>query len=480
MKKRVIFIALAGFFVSAMIIAGARYFLPRYVEEPAPVPETNLSPDEISNEAFAELFPDQYNSFMAGYEEGASDPTSKFEEDEQPMLPILYNGSAFAKDYNNPNGHAHAVEDANNSARMDDEVGGGCLTCKSSAAPTLIHEMGDAYYDTANYWTEVYPAAEEMGHSSIGCSDCHDPVTMELQVTRPHFEEGMEAQGVHMDEASEDEMRNYVCGQCHVTYYMPSNESGEPTSKPVLPLAGGYSANDMFAYFQTDEVKATFSQDYISNISGAQMYKPRHPDYETYMQSTHGQLGVDCADCHMPVVENEDGETYTSHSMSSPLMDMEASCAQQEGCHRKQDIPNLETTMVRKSEDYNELLLETEDVLATAHYYVNKLITSGADEEVIADCQKALSYSQWLWDYTASENSDGLHAFDVQMNNLEQSLDVSNSVIKTATKELERLGVDINELNSEIEKTKQAVINEPNPDLKYTHATNEYFPPQKK
>lgn len=479
MKKRLVALIFFIAFITALFIGVVRYIFPVYIEEPAPVAETNLSPDEINNEAFAELFPDQYNSFMAGYEEGTSEPTSKFTEDEQPMLPILYNGSAFAKDYNNTSGHAYAVEDANSSARMDEEVGGGCITCKSSAAPTLMHEMGEAYYDTANYWTEVYPAAEEMGHSSIGCSDCHDPVTMELQVTRPHFVEGMEQQGVDVTEASEDEMRNYVCGQCHVTYYMPS-ENGEPTSKPTLPLAGGYSANDMFAYFQSEEVSANFKSDYTSNISGAPMYKPRHPDYETYMQSTHGQLGVDCADCHMPIVENEEGETYTSHSMVSPLMDMEASCAQQEGCHRKQDIPNLQSTVQEKAEAYEATLLEAEDTLATAHYYVNKLITSEADTEVIAQCQELLTYSQWVWDYTASENSNGQHAFDVSMNNLEKSLEVSNYVIDIATKELERLGVDINELNSEIEKTKQAVINEPDPNLKYTHATNEYFPPQKK
>lgn len=66
------------------------------------------------------------------------------------------------------------------------------------------------------------------------------------------------------------------------------------------------------------------------------------------------------------------------------------------------------------------------------------------------------------------------------MNYLEKSLEVANSIIKTATKELERLGVDIAELDIEIEKTKQAVIEEPDPNMKYTHATNEYLPPQKK
>lgn len=447
--------------------------------EPAEPEETTLSPDEINNEAFKEFFPDQYDSLMTNYEAGTSDPESKFNTDDQPLLPILFNEFSFSKDYNAPSSHPYALEDFKNSIRTDEKIGGGCLSCKSTAVPTLVREM-DTFYNVGNLRSEVLPAAEKMGQSSVGCSDCHDPVTMELRVTRQHFIDAMAVQGVDVTKASQEEMRTYVCAQCHVSYYMPK-KNGQPTSKVTLPLAAGYKADQMFYdYYKSEEVLANFSYEYISNISGAPIYKARHTDFETTMQGTHGKLGVDCADCHMPVVRGESGEPISSHFVGSPLKDMEASCTQQDSCHDKNHLKNLKNQTDRKNEEFTQMLLKAEESLTTAHYYVNKLITSGANSDVIKECQSKITYSSWLWDYTDCENSSGQHAFKVSINNLKRSIDISNDVIKNATKELQVLGVDIDELNNEIEKTKQAVIDEPDTTIKYTHATNEYFPPQKK
>ena len=66
----------------------------------------------------------------------------------------------------------------------------------------------------------------------IACIDCHDPATMALRVTRPGFLEGIKAlkasQGVAdydvNTQATRQEMRSFVCGQCHVEYYFKGAE----------------------------------------------------------------------------------------------------------------------------------------------------------------------------------------------------------------------------------------------------------------
>ena len=54
---------------------------------------------------------------------------------------------------------------------------------------------------------------------SISCANCHDPKTMKLRVINPAFIEAMKKRGIDTSAASQEDMRSYVCGQCHVEYY---------------------------------------------------------------------------------------------------------------------------------------------------------------------------------------------------------------------------------------------------------------------
>ena len=66
----------------------------------------------------------------------------------------------------------------------------------------------------------------------VACIDCHDPATMQLRVTRPGFLEGIKLvkakAGIENYDvntmATRQEMRTYVCGQCHVEYYFKGPE----------------------------------------------------------------------------------------------------------------------------------------------------------------------------------------------------------------------------------------------------------------
>ena len=42
---------------------------------------------------------------------------------------------------------------------------------------------------------------------------------MDLTITRPALKNALEARGIDLSQATRQEMRTYVCAQCHVEYY---------------------------------------------------------------------------------------------------------------------------------------------------------------------------------------------------------------------------------------------------------------------
>lgn len=435
---------------------------------------TGLTADEISNEAFKDLFPLQYNSYkknekMEDTTYGGSVKHSKYEEDKEPLLPILFNGYGFATEYNEERGHTYALEDIRNIKRITDKSVGSCYTCKSTAVPKMIKEMGDSYWG-ANFNKDIWPKGEAMGHSPIGCSDCHDPKTMDLRVTRPSFFKALEAKGVDVSNPTKNDMRSYVCGQCHVEYYFASKNS-----EVTFPWTKGFKPEEMYEYYNTIAKENGFEKDWVSNISGTPMLKAQHPEYETHSSGTHGKANVSCADCHMPYERVDGKRKITSHWWTSPLKTMQTSCGQ---CHGDRDLDKLKDRVLEIQEANVSALHEAQDVSTTSHYYVNKMITSGVSKEKIKQAQEYVRQGQWYWDIIAAENSSGFHNPQGSMDSLRISIEQSNKAIRLATEELVKKGVNMDELDKEIEKVKKAVLDEKVNEKKKDKAVNSYFPAQ--
>lgn len=442
------------------------------VTEKAEKIKTGLSKDEISNEAFKDLFPLQYKSFyktekMEDTKYAGSINRSKYDHDKEPYLPILFNGYGFATQYTEDRGHAYANVDIRETARITDKSIGSCLTCKSTAVPHMIEEMGDDYWG-GNFNKDIWPKAEAMGHSPIGCTDCHDPQTMDLRITRPSFTKGMESKGIDISKATKNDMRSYVCAQCHVEYHFAA-KNGEVT----FPWANGFKPEEMYEYYETTAKENGFEKDWVHNISGTPMLKGQHPDFETHMEGPHGKAGVSCADCHMPYERVDGKKKITSHWWTSPLKTMEQSCGT---CHTNREIDELKERVTEIQDTHMKALHNAEDVSITAHYYVNKMIISGVSEEKIKQAQAAVRKGQWFWDICAAESSAGFHNPQGSMDSLRKSEVASNEAIRIATEELVKKGVNLEELDHEIEKAKQAVYDEKDNFKKKDHAVNSYFP----
>jgi nitrite reductase (cytochrome c-552) len=446
-------------------------------EEPARA--TDLPADEYRSSAFEDDFPMHFASYVENMERGGED-SSKFTEDIEPNLPMLFHNLAFAKEYNEPKGHTYAIEDIFTIARITDQSPGSCMTCKSTTVPKLFEEFGEDYWG-ANFNEVVRPRMEELadsgqhpdlgeyGHVSIGCSDCHDPQTMQLRISRPSFSRAMERQGVDLSEATKNDMRSYVCGQCHVEYYFAAENK-----EVVFPWDYGLRAEDMYEYFEETAVELGFAGDWVHGVSGATMLKAQHPEFELWSYGTHGEAGVACADCHMPY-QRVDGRKITQHVWGSPIETAEQSCRT---CHADRNAQQLTQRVRDIQERHLQAMEETQEVSIDAHYYVNRMITAGVDQERIEEAQHYVRKGQWFWDIIAAENSDGFHNANGAMDALRVSAEASYEAIRIATEELVRADVDLVELREEIEKVKTAVYAEEDAFEKHTHAVNDYFPPQ--
>ena len=56
-------------------------------------------------------------------------------------------------------------------------------------------------------------------------------------------------------------------------------------------------------------------------ISGAEVLKAQHPEFEMWSQGIHARSGVACADCHMPY-QREGAIKISDHSVRSPLLNV--------------------------------------------------------------------------------------------------------------------------------------------------------------
>jgi nitrite reductase (cytochrome c-552) len=368
-------------------------------------PQVHYSDLEPRNEIWGKNFPRQYQSYKQTSE---ADFASKYNGsvmidmlEVDPRLVVLWAGYGFSKDYNQGRGHAYAVTDLRNTLRtgapMDGEkspMPNTCWACKSPDVPRLMKEQGVAEFYKGSW--------ESKGHevvNSIGCSDCHDALTMELRISRPALVEAFDRMGRDISDASHQEMRSLVCAQCHVEYYFNKTKV-EGVPYLTFPWDNGFSVEAMEEYY--DEMQ--FS-DWTHKLSKAPMLKAQHPGYEIYKTGVHAARGVSCADCHMPFM-SEGGQKFTDHHVQSPLNNVANSC---QVCHREEtgqlikDVFERQDRIIKNRDKLEELLVRS-------HVEAKLAWDLGAEEEQMAGILQDIRHAQWRWDYAAASHGGSFHS----------------------------------------------------------------------
>lgn len=344
--------------------------------------------------------------------------TSRLEED--PRLKVMWNGFPFAVDYRHARGHAYMLEDQRYTLRVTQfNQPGTCLNCHASTV-TLMNELGngDRQLGFEKMNSMPYVDATKLVEHPIGCIDCHDPDTMQLRITRPAFEqgikalkasEGIEDYDVHRD-ATRQEMRSFVCGQCHVEYYFDKQ-----TKELVFPWDKGLDINDIWASYMEDG-----HRDFEHAITGAQILKAQHPEFEVWSQSVHAANGVSCVDCHMPY-KSEGARKVTDHHIRSPLLNINASCM---SCHKVS-----EEEMGARVVGIQDEFIRTRDVafdsLVSLIAAIEKAQAGGTAEATLQQARELQVKASFYLDMVYSENSHGFHAPAYTQRVLADSLDAS-------------------------------------------------------
>ena len=343
---------------------------------------------------------------------------SKLEQD--PRLKTMWAGYAFSKDYRERRGHAYMLEDQTFTERQQFNPPGACLNCHASMV-TVYNQVGNGDmfkgFHLINHMK--YPEARQYAKHPVACIDCHDSKTMQLRVTRPAFIEGMRAykasQGIKDYDvntmATRQEMRTFVCGQCHVTYYFKA-----PDKQLTFPWSKGLKVEDIIAHEDEDKVK-----EWEHPETGAPMIKARHPEFEVWNQGVHARSGVACADCHMPYTRMG-GLKISDHHVNSPLLKINRSC---QTCHHFS-----EEELKARAEEIQDRFFNLRNTALDALMDLIGDIKANKDKVTPAQLAQAQDYQrrgQFMIDFIMSENSMGFHAPQESMRILGDAINLCRS-----------------------------------------------------
>ncbi len=388
-------------------------------------------------------------------------PEQKIERD--PWLKRMFAGYAFSIDYRDRRGHAYMLSDQEMTKRVTERPQpGACLHCHSSIIPTYrrlgggdvfagFERLGKSSYADAHGEIVKTGSSNPVaggtearfthvdGAHPLGCVDCHDPKSMALRVTRPGFIRGIQelaessAAVPHIPsierwrqgdrsraydpntDATRQEMRSFVCGQCHVEYYCG------PKTTLFYPWAKGLKVEEIEARY--DEFKFPDGHrfyDWKHAETGAEVLKAQHPEFEMWSQGIHARSGVACADCHMPY-KREGAMKVSDHWVRSPLLNISRAC---QVCHAYPESEIQARVDVIQSR-HHDLMERAAKALTDMLDAIGAAKASGASDADLLPALELQRKAQWRLDFVAAENSMGFHAPAEAARILAESIDDS-------------------------------------------------------
>ena len=343
---------------------------------------------------------------------------SRLEED--PRLRDLWAGYAFSKDFREERGHAYMLTDQELTARQQvTQQPGTCLHCHASLyVPYMRAGNGDIVKGFEALNPLPYAEARQHVEHPVSCIDCHDPDDMSLRVTRPGFLEGIRvlkaSQGVRdydvNAQATRQEMRTFVCAQCHVEYNFKGAEK-----RLEYPWAKGLTADSILAHHDS-----TGHRDWVHAISGAPALKAQHPEFELYSQGVHARSGVACADCHMPY-KREGAMKISDHHVRSPVLNINRAC---QTCHKLSEEELRGRVFAIQDRTFEMRNMAIDAVLQLARE-IQAQVQQDSTAPGVARARDYQRKAQFLADFIEAENSMGFHADQEAARILAKSIDYS-------------------------------------------------------
>ena len=329
---------------------------------------------EMYPEIVATMGDNDKNSYIVSYLE------------QDPYLVNIYEGYGFAKDYGSARGHNYCLEDVAKTERPHPMAN--CLTCKTPNFAKLVNDQGVSAY------TMEFDEAMALMEENVSCYTCHGNEANDagkLVVTHSYVTKALG------DSVNDIDPATLSCGQCHIEYYFTPEDK-----EAMMPYhdVESMTPEAILAYYN----EMGFS-DWTQESTGTPMLKAQHPEMETFLAGPHAGL-LNCADCHMPMVQEEDGKVYHSHELVSPLQNEEllSRCAT---CHQDVDVvkmvTNLQDRITMRETEVGNKLSDFKDALAEA------VAAGKMSEDELNDVRKLHREAQWFFDFCYVENAEGAH-----------------------------------------------------------------------
>ena len=395
-----------------------------------------VSDKTVDPAVWGKNYPRQYDSYKRTVDtertgHGGSEAFQHLDKD--PAWRRIFAGNPFSVDYREERGHAYMLQDQKETERVTQfKQPGSCLHCHASTVDLYLTEglKAGAPAGKANWEAQMqkgfevvckmsFADASKLVAHPVSCIDCHDAENMNLRVNRPGFingiralaksdsptphlpsierwrKEGRKGEYSPNTDATRQEMRSLVCGQCHVEYYF----KGE--GKVVtFPWDKGLKMENMEAHY--NEVG---HNDWKHKETGAGVLKAQHPEFEMWSQGIHARSGVSCSDCHMPYVR-EGAIKVSNHHVRSPLLNVAQAC---QTCHRVSEKEITARALI--VQDRNAALLSRgEKALVALIDAIVAAQKTGATDAQLKAARDFQRQAQWRLDFVAAENSMGFHA----------------------------------------------------------------------
>ena len=338
--------------------------------------------------------------------------------DDDPRLRIVWAGYAFATDFREERGHAYMLDDQTFTERQHvAKQPGTCINCHASVyVPYKKLGGGDLFKGFEKINQLPYFEARKVVAHPVACIDCHDSQTMQLRVTRPAFIEGLRAYkattGVQNydvnTQATRQEMRAYVCGQCHVEYYFKGTEK-----RLTYPWSKGLKVDDILKYYEENP-----HDDWTHAESGAKVLKAQHPEFEMWNQGIHARSGVACADCHMPYTR-VGALKISDHHVRSPVLNLNNAC---QTCHRWPE-EELKARVEIIQDRVFGLRNRAMDAVVALIGDLKDARQKGVPEAQLDEPRRLQRRAQFMLDFVEAENSTGFHAPEEAERVLAESID---------------------------------------------------------
>lgn len=213
--------------------------------------------------------------------------------------------------------------------------------------------------------------------------------------------------------ASRQEMRTFVCGQCHVEYYFKGD-----SKRLTYPWAKGLKADQILEYYRENP-----HVDWTHKETGAKVLKAQHPEFEMFNQGTHFKAGVSCVDCHMPY-QRVGAMKVTDHHVQSPMNNINKACQTCHNVPEKELKSRVETIQDRHMELRNMAFDALIDFINDLKQFKDIDLEKTPNKK-LAEARQFQKEAQFLFDFVEAENSTGFHAPQESARVLGKSIDLS-------------------------------------------------------